>query len=95
MSAPVPSSVDKKFKEVKKELISLQSQVNAMDYEGGRCLDHVSKDLVFLRKKIKRKVKHTEHSFSRELVELELKVDKLTLKFLKREENGMSSSSEG
>ena len=94
-SAPVPSSVDKKFKEVKQEFISLQSQVNAMDYEGGWHLDHVSKDLVFLRKKIKRKVKRTEHSLSRQLVVLELKVDKLALKFIKHEENGMSSSSEG
>ena len=58
-------------------------------------MDHVSKELVFLRKKIKRKVKRTEHLFSRQLVELELKVDKLALKFLKHEENGMSSSSEG
>ena len=66
-----------------------------MDYEGGRCLDHVSKDLVFLKKKIKEKVKHTEHSFSRQLVKLELKVDKLALKFLKHKENGMSSSSKG
>ena len=94
-SAPVPSSVDKKFKEVKQELISLQSQVNAMDYEGEQRLDHVSKDLVFLRKKIKRKVKRIEHSLSRQLVKLELKVDKLALKFIKHEENGMSSSSEG
>ena len=95
VSALVPSSVDKKFKEVKQELISLQSQVNAMDYEGGQRLDHVSKDLVFLRKKIKRKVRPTKHSFSRQLVELELKVDKLALKFLKHEENGMSSGSKG
>ena len=94
-SAPIPSSVDKKFKEVKQELISLQSQVNAMDYEGRRNLDHVSKDLVFLRKKIKRKAKQIEHSLSRQLVELEIKVDKLILKFIKHEENGMSSSSEG
>ena len=61
-----------------------------MDYEGGRHLDHVCKDLVFLKKKIKRKVKCTEDSFSRQLVELELKVDKISLKFLKHEENGMS-----
>ena len=94
-SAQVPPSVDKNFKEVKQELNSLQDQVTAIDYEGGRHLDHVSKDLVFLKKKIQRKVKRTENSLSRQLVELELKVDKLVLKFLKHEENGMSSSSEG
>ena len=58
-------------------------------------MDHVNKDLVILRKKIKRKVNRTEHSLSRQLVELELKVDKLALKFLKHEENGMSSGSKG
>ena len=93
--APVPSSVDKKFKEVKQETNSLQSQVNAIDYEGSRCLDHVNKDLVFLRKKINRKAKRTENSLTMQIVELELKVDKLALKFVKHEENGMSSSSEG
>ena len=46
-SAQVPPSVDKKLKEVKQELNSLQAQVTAIDYEGGRHLDHVSKDLVF------------------------------------------------
>ena len=33
--APVPILVDTKFKEVKHELKSLQTQVNAIDYEGG------------------------------------------------------------
>ena len=42
--------------------------------------------MVFLKKKIQRKVKCTENSLSRQLVELELKVDKLFLKFLKHEE---------
>ena len=63
VSVSIPSSVNKKFKEVKQELISLQSQVNAMDYEGGRRLGHVSKDLVFLRKKIKgRSSEQSTHS---------------------------------
>ena len=95
VSASIPSSVDKKFKEVKQELNSLQSQVNAIDYEGDRRLDHVNKDLVFLRKKINQKAKRTENSLTVQIVELELKVDKLALKFVKHEENGMSSSSEG
>ena len=49
-SAHVPPSVDKKLKEVKQELNSLQAQVTTIDYEGGRHLDHVSKDLVFFFK---------------------------------------------
>ena len=57
----------------------------------------MNKDLVFLRKKIKWKVKRTENSLTRQIVELELKVDKLALKLVKHEAsgNGMSSSSDG
>ena len=89
--------MDTKLKEVKHELKSLQTQVNVIEYEGGRRLDHVNKDLVFLRKKIKRKVKWTENSLTRQIIELELKVDKLALKLVKHEAsgNGMSSSSNG
>ena len=95
MVGSVPNSVDTKLKEVKHELKSLQTQVNAIDYDDRQRLEHVNKDLVFLRKKIKQKVKRTENSLTRQIVELELKVDKLALKFIKHEENGMSSSSEG
>ena len=69
--------------------------MNAIDYEGERRLEHVNKDLVFLRKKIKWKVKRIENSLTRQIVELDLKVDKLTLKLIKHEGNGMSSSLDG
>ena len=71
--------------------------MNTIDYEGGKRLEHVNKDLVFLRKKFKRKVKWTENSLSRQIVELEIKVNKLALKLVKHEAsgNGMSSSSDG
>ena len=69
--------------------------MNAIDYEGGWCLEHVNKDLVFLRKKIKRKVKRTENSLTRQMVVQEIKVGKLALKLVKHEGNGMSSSSDG
>ena len=97
MVASVPNSVDTKLKEVKHELKSLQTQVNAIDYDGRQRLEHVNKDLVFLRKKIKWKVKRTENLLTRHIVELELKVDKLALKLVKHEGsgNGMSSSSDG
>ena len=97
MVASVPNSVDTKLKEVKHELKSLQTQVNAIDYDDRQRLEHVNKDLVFLRKKIKRKVKRTENLLTRHIVELELKVDKLALKLVKHEAsgNGMSSSSDG
>ena len=69
--------------------------MNAIDYEGGWCLEHVNKDLVFLRKKIKWKVKRTKNMLNRKMVELEIKVDKLALKLVKHEGNGMSSSFNG
>ena len=46
--ASVPKSVDTKIREVKHELKSLQTQVNAINYEGGRRLEHMNKDLIFL-----------------------------------------------
>ena len=57
----------------------------------------MSKDLAFLRKKIKRKVKRIENSLTRQIVELEIKVNKLALKLIKHEASGtgMSSSSDG
>ena len=84
-----------KVRELKQDLKSLQTQVNAIDYEGGRRLEHVNKDLVFLRKKIKWKVKRTENSLTKQMVELEIKVDKLALKLVRHEGNGMSSSFNG
>ena len=55
------------------------------------------KDLVFPHKKIKRKVKRSENALSRQLVELEIKVDKLALKLIKHEASGpgISSCSDG
>ena len=57
----------------------------------------MSEDLVFLHKKLKRKVKNSENLLSRKIVELEIKVDKLALKLIKHEASGsgMSSSLEG
>ena len=71
--------------------------MNAIDYEGGRRLEHVNKDLVFLHKKFKHKVKQTENSLTRQIVELEIKVNKISLKLVKHEAsgNGMSSSLDG
>ena len=60
-----PNPMEMKVRELKHELKTLHNQVNAIDCEGGRRLEHVSKDLSFLRKKIKRKVKRTENSLTR------------------------------
>ena len=93
----IPNPVDTNVKELKHDLKSLQTQVNAIDYEGGRRLEHVNKDLAFLRKKFKQRVKRTENSLNRLIVELEIKVNKLALKLVKHEPSGtgMSSSSDG
>ena len=63
--ALVPNPVDTKVRELKHDLKSLQTQVNAIDYEGGIRLEHVNKDLVFLCNKFKQKVKRTENSLTR------------------------------
>ena len=96
--APInPNLVDTKVRELKHELKSLQSQVNTIDYEGGKILEHVNKGFLYLCKKFKRKVKRTENSLTRQIVELEIKVNKIALKLVKHEasSNGMYSNSDG
>ena len=60
-------------------------------------MDNVGKDLVFLRRKLKGKVKRSENALIRLIAELEIKVDKLSLKLIKHEASvlGFSSSSDG
>ena len=60
-------------------------------------MDNVGKDLDFLRRKLKRKVKRLEKVLIRLIAELEIKVDKLALKLVKHEASGpdISSSSDG
>ena len=41
------------IRELKKDVMVLQAQVEAIDTEGSRCLENVDKDLVHLWKKIK------------------------------------------
>ena len=75
----------------------MQNQVTAIDHECGRRLDNVGKDLVFLRRKLKRKVKRSENALIRLITKLEIKVDKLVLNLVKQEAPpipGFSSSSE-
>ena len=92
-----PNPMETKVRELKQDLTMLQTQVNAIDCERGRRLEHVSKYLAFLRKEIKQKVKRLEKSLTRKLVELEIKVNKLALKLIKHEASriDMSLSSDG
>ena len=57
----------------------------------------MGKDLVFLHKKLKRKVKRSENALIKLIAELEIKVDKLSLKLVKHEASspGFSFSSDG
>ena len=96
--APVaPNLVEVKVRDLKHDLKLLQNQVNAIDCEGGRRLDNVVKDLAFLCKKLKRKVKRSENALIKLIAELEIKVDKLALKLVKHEASvpSFSSSSDG
>lgn len=75
----------------------MQNQVTAIDHECGQRLDNVGKDLAYLRRQIKRKVKRPENALIGLIAELEIKVDKLVLNLVKQEAPpipGFSSSSE-
>ena len=82
-SAPKPMEVI--IREMKHDFKLMQNQVNAIDCEGGRILDNVVKDLTYLRKKIKRKVKRSKNVLIGLIAELEIKVDKLALNLVKHE----------
>ena len=76
----------------------LHNQVNAIDCEGGKRLYNVGKDLVFLRRTLKHKVKRSENALIRLIAELEIKIDKLSLNLDKKEVPpylGFLSSSNG
>ena len=77
--------VEADIREIKRDVMVLQRQVEAIDTEGGRRLENVDKDLVFLRKQIKWAVKQAENVVIGLIAELEIKVDKLALKFVKLE----------
>ena len=56
-----------------------------IDTKGGRRLGNVDKDLVYLRKQISRAVRKSENFLIGLIAELEIKVDKLSLKLVKKE----------
>ena len=90
-------TMEVKIRELKHDFKLLQNQVNAIDCEGGGRLDNVGKDLVFLRRKLKGKVKRSENALIRLIAEMEIKVDKLALKLSKHKASvpGFSSSLDG
>ena len=86
------------IRERKHDFKLMQNQVTAIDHECGRRLDNVGKDLAYLRRKIKRKVKRSEYAVIGLIAELEVKVDKLALNLVKQEvplDPGFSSSFDG
>ena len=71
--------------------------VDTIDTEGGRRLENVDRDLVFLRKEFKRAVKRSEKAVIGMMVDWEVKVEKVALKVVKMEvaiNPGSSSRSE-
>ena len=59
--------------------------VDIINREGGRHLENVDRDLVFLRKEFKRAVKRSKKAVIRLMADLEVKVEKLALKVVKME----------
>ena len=73
------------IQEIKRDIENLQKTVETIDIEGGRRLENVDRDLVFLRKEFKRAVKRSENAVISLMVELEIKVEKLALKVVRME----------
>ena len=92
-SAPRP--VVAVIRDLKQDIKVLQDQVDGIDTEGGWRLENVDKDLAYLWKKITRKVKRSKNVVIGLIAELEIKVDKLALKFVKHETPPNSGSSSG
>ena len=84
-ASSTPRSVVAVIKDLKHDVKALQDQVEAIDTEGDRRLENMDKDLAYLRKKINREVRRSENEVIGLIAELEIKVDKLTLKLVKHE----------
>ena len=90
LGSSMPALVDY---DVKEEVEKLKGMVDVINYEGGRRLEDVEGDLVFLRKEFKRTIRKSESTILKFLANLEVKVDKLELKVVKLENVGKSGSS--
>ena len=84
-SSSPPNFVEADIGVLKRDVMVLQEQVEAIDTKGGRRLENVDKDLVYLRKQISRAVRKSENFLIGLIAELEIKVDKLSLKLVKKE----------
>ena len=91
-SSPPALFVEFDIWDLKKEIKKLNQTVDKIDTEGGRRLENVDKDLVFLRKEFKWAVKRSENVVLGLMAELEIKMEKLELKVLKLEAANRPSS---
>ena len=93
-SSSIPSNfVKTDIRLLKNDVKVLQSQVEVIDTEGGKRLENVDNDLVFLWNQIKRVVKRSENVVIGLIVELEIKVDKLVSYLAKMEDPSKPGSS--
>ena len=83
--SPPTLFVESDIRDLKRDVKELQRTVEEIDIEGGKRLENVDRDLVFLRKQFKRVVKRSENVVIDLIVELEIKVEKLALKVVKME----------
>ena len=71
--------------DIKEELEKLKDIVDVIDIEGGICLGNVEGDLVFLRNEFKCIVIKSKIAVIKLMADLEVKVEKLTLRVVKLE----------
>ena len=84
-SSPPALFVESDIRDIKRDVKELQRTMEEIDIEGGKRLENVDRDLVFLRKQFKRVVKRSENVVIDLIVELEIKVEQLALKVVKME----------
>ena len=84
-SSPSALFVDSYIRDINKEIKKVNWIIDEIDTEGGRRLENVDRDLVFLRKEFKWPVKHSENLVMGLMAKLEIKMEKLKLKVVKLE----------
>ena len=84
-SSPPALFVESDIRDLQRDVKELQRTMEAINSEGGRCLENVDRDLVFLQKQFKRAVKRLENVVIELVAGLDIKVETLALKVVKME----------
>ena len=76
-SSPLAQFIETDIKEMKKKIKRINKLLGKLDSEGGRRLDNVDKDMVYLKKEIDHSISRTGNVLTAMLADLEIKFKKL------------------